>query len=322
MQVDGEPVVFCFIAWMERYVGATLNDVPVWAGRPAPGGSATSRGVKIKLGEVHNFNVLRDASNQEALFGFVQSHFDIKRLPNDGERAGPATVIWCAPDPYDGARIKVVGWYRSAYLYPKWTPFTGAIAATDRAKLPKWHTGFNVIGRPGQYRLIPPRDRPPLAVTPGLSKTGRWSISRKIWYGDGSTKLAGFVADLLANALSPQEDDGRNDAPERREYTREVFDRDRVQVRELKGLYGGRCQVSGEMPLSGVAGDITEVHHIDWLTRGGSDNKANMVVLSPDMHRAVHAKDARFDWVNLHFEVGSRVFPLKLNKHLKARLSE
>jgi hypothetical protein len=114
------------------------------------------------------------------------------------------------------------------------------------------------------------------------------------------------------------EDDGA-DPPERREYRRELALRDRRHVQELKALYGGRCQVSGEMPLGGLVGDITEAHHIHWLTRGGADSKDNMIVLSPDMHRAVHTADATFDWSELDFIINGKRVPLKLNVHLRRR---
>ena len=107
--------------------------------------------------------------------------------------------------------------------------------------------------------------------------------------------------------------------PERRERLREEFQRDRRHVTELKDLYQGRCQISGEPPLGGTAGDITEGHHIEWLTREGVDGPDNIVILSPDWHRAIHAADAKFDWKKLCFVLGGQEIPLKLNNHLKQR---
>lgn len=115
------------------------------------------------------------------------------------------------------------------------------------------------------------------------------------------------------------EEGASDEPPEKREYRRELALRNRRQVQELKTLYGGKCQVSGEKPVGGLAGDITEAHHIHWLTRGGADRKENMVVLSPDMHRAVHALDAEFDWADLCFVAGDRRLLLKLNLHLQPK---
>lgn len=107
--------------------------------------------------------------------------------------------------------------------------------------------------------------------------------------------------------------------PERREYVRELAVRNRRHVADLKALYGGRCQITGELVLGGLAGDLTEVHHIDWLTRGGADAKSNMVVLAPDFHAAIHAAETTFDWTNLAFQINGEWFPLRLNRHLRAK---
>ena len=101
--------------------------------------------------------------------------------------------------------------------------------------------------------------------------------------------------------------------------TRELCVRDQAAVRDLKSRYKGVCQISGSTPLDGVAGDITEAHHIEWLTRGGSDTTDNMVVISPDWHRALHACDASFDWRDLCFTVNGQTVPLAVNRHLKRR---
>ena len=110
-----------------------------------------------------------------------------------------------------------------------------------------------------------------------------------------------------------------NSTPARREQTREFYVRDQAAVRELKNRYQGVCQISGLTPLEGVAGDITEAHHIEWLTRGGSDTTDNMVVLSPNWHRAIHTSDASFNWRDLSFTVNGQKVPLAVNRHLKRR---
>lgn len=107
--------------------------------------------------------------------------------------------------------------------------------------------------------------------------------------------------------------------PERREYVRELTLRNSRPILALKKLYGGRCQVSGELVMDGIAGDLTEAHHIRWLMRGGLDVEANIVVLSPTFHAAIHAVDANFDWASLTFIVSGKRFPLLINKHLVAR---
>lgn len=110
--------------------------------------------------------------------------------------------------------------------------------------------------------------------------------------------------------------------PEKREYLRELVLRKSRPVLALKQLYGGRCQISGKPVMNGIAGDITEAHHIHWLTRGGSDSERNMVIISPTFHAAIHAVDAVFDWLDLSFSIGGERFPLLLNKHLKPSSSQ
>jgi hypothetical protein len=106
--------------------------------------------------------------------------------------------------------------------------------------------------------------------------------------------------------------------PERREYARELFLRNRRYVLELKSLYGGVCQITGQPVCDGIAGDLTEAHHIEWLTRGGVDAPSNMIIVSPDMHAAIHACDGWLDWEGMQpvFVLRSRRLPLAVNKHL------
>lgn len=129
------------------------------------------------------------------------------------------------------------------------------------------------------------------------------------------SQITNPARDMIAEDLAPMPSG-------RREYVREIFLRNRRHVAELKELYGGRCQVSGKVVLDGIAGDITEVHHIEWLTRGGADVPGNMVVISPDIHAAIHASDAIFDWSDLAFVVNGVRLPLTFNQHLKRRTSE
>nr|VFJ77900.1 MAG: hypothetical protein BECKFW1821C_GA0114237_11477 [Candidatus Kentron sp. FW] len=89
--------------------------------------------------------------------------------------------------------------------------------------------------------------------------------------------------------------------------------RNRQLVSELYELYSGRCQVTGhDSPLLyGVP--TVEAHHIVYRVRGGDDALENMVLLSPNLHRAIHAAEARFDYGSLSFVFSNgRVEPLIL----------
>ncbi|MBP2309403.1 hypothetical protein GBZ48_21535 [Azospirillum melinis] len=105
----------------------------------------------------------------------------------------------------------------------------------------------------------------------------------------------------------------------RRELHGETFARNVGHVARIRQLYGGVCQISGEPILDGAAGDLTQVHHIDFLCDGGADDPSNMMALSPNWHAIAHAPGTTFDWTTLEFVVGMQRFGLALNRHLKPR---
>ena len=103
---------------------------------------------------------------------------------------------------------------------------------------------------------------------------------------------------------------------------RQAQERNRQLVQELYKLYDGRCQVTGhDSPLLyGVP--TAEAHHIVYRARGGEDVLENLVLLSPNLHRAIHAADGHFDYNKLSFVfLNGRVEPLVLNRHLYKRLA-
>jgi 5-methylcytosine-specific restriction protein A len=78
----------------------------------------------------------------------------------------------------------------------------------------------------------------------------------------------------------------------------------------LSNLWG--CAVRSEF------GELTEAHHIDWLCRGGQDTMENLILLCPNHHAAIHAKDPTFDRGRLEFRNGSMVLKVVLDRHLKS----
>ncbi|MCX7113929.1 MAG: HNH endonuclease signature motif containing protein [Proteobacteria bacterium] len=107
-------------------------------------------------------------------------------------------------------------------------------------------------------------------------------------------------------------------AKERKQQLRQSQERNRQLVKELQETYSGRCQVTGhDSPiLYGVP--TAEAHHIVYRSRGGEDVLENMVLLSPNLHRAIHSAEAHFDYNVLSFVFrNGRVEPLVLNKHLQ-----
>jgi 5-methylcytosine-specific restriction enzyme A len=96
--------------------------------------------------------------------------------------------------------------------------------------------------------------------------------------------------------------EGNGLADQRKEYlvTRAVR-RDANLVRELRETYGGACQITAWNPRELYGVDLCEGHHIRWLSRGGADDLHNMVLIAPNVHRAIHRLDAQFDWDRLAF---------------------
>jgi predicted HNH restriction endonuclease len=98
------------------------------------------------------------------------------------------------------------------------------------------------------------------------------------------------------------------------------FDRNRSLVKRLNDLYEGRCQATGhDSPLLyGVP--TAEAHHLVYRSRGGTDEMENLVLLCPNLHTAIHACNAAFDYSSLAFIFpNGRVEPLVLNAHLTGR---
>jgi 5-methylcytosine-specific restriction enzyme A len=101
---------------------------------------------------------------------------------------------------------------------------------------------------------------------------------------------------------------------------RQSRDRNRQLVQQLYSIYAGRCQVTAHDSPVIYGAPTAEAHHIVFRSRGGDDDLENMVLISPNLHRAIHAAEARFDYGSLAFLFpNGRVEPLVLNKHLHSR---
>jgi 5-methylcytosine-specific restriction protein A len=102
---------------------------------------------------------------------------------------------------------------------------------------------------------------------------------------------------------------------------KQSFERNRKLVKSLHELYNGRCQVTGhDSPLLyGVP--TAEAHHVVYRSRGGADEMENLVLVSPNLHTAIHSANATFDYSSLAFVFpNGRVEPLVLNTHLEKRV--
>jgi 5-methylcytosine-specific restriction enzyme A len=108
-------------------------------------------------------------------------------------------------------------------------------------------------------------------------------------------------------------------AEERRRYLMTAaFRRDRDLVEQLRDLYAGECQICAWAPRRSYGAELCEAHHVRWLSRGGSDMLANLVLVCPNHHRAIHGCDAPFD-----FRCNAFVFPERSESltHLRHKIA-
>jgi 5-methylcytosine-specific restriction protein A len=97
--------------------------------------------------------------------------------------------------------------------------------------------------------------------------------------------------DLLNQDTSPKLDDPEVKAkPEFRNKLLKIRERNKQIVKNLKKLYKGHCQISGDkLTFKKKNGEFySEVHHLISLGVNGSDAYANAIVVSPLIHRMLH----------------------------------
>ena len=99
-------------------------------------------------------------------------------------------------------------------------------------------------------------------------------------------------------------------------YTR-ALTRSRRFAIELHNLYDGRCQICLWNPCAKYGRPLCQGHHIHWLCRGGDDTLANMVLVCPNHHAAIHRCDAAFDFKDMAFVFPTSRGVLQVNTHLK-----
>jgi len=98
-----------------------------------------------------------------------------------------------------------------------------------------------------------------------------------------------------------------NTQPEFVNRVMRIRQRNNRLVRNLKNLYGGRCQITGEQfTFVKRNGEFySEVHHLIPLGENGSDAYANAIVVSPLIHKMLHYADV--SEINLNNIVNSQL---------------
>lgn len=66
-------------------------------------------------------------------------------------------------------------------------------------------------------------------------------------------------------------------------------------IKQLKKLYGGRCQLCGEYPLKLFQTDICEVHHIRYFSESHNNDASNLIVVCPNHHRLLHKLNPTYE---------------------------
>lgn len=113
------------------------------------------------------------------------------------------------------------------------------------------------------------------------------------------------------------EDEKPGAAEERRKYLyQEAPTRNRQLADELQSIYEGCCQLCGWDPRDEYDCNLCHAHHIHWLSRGGSDDLENLMLVCPNHHGAIHRRDAQFDFRSGRYDFGVHTERIVLNKHL------
>jgi 5-methylcytosine-specific restriction protein A len=91
-----------------------------------------------------------------------------------------------------------------------------------------------------------------------------------------------------------------------------IRQRNNKLVKNLKQLYSGKCQITGEtLTFKKINGELySEVHHLIPLGENGSDNYSNAIVVSPLIHKMLHY--ANVSTINLN-DIANNKLPIIIN---------
>lgn len=90
-----------------------------------------------------------------------------------------------------------------------------------------------------------------------------------------------------------------------REAVTKVYSRDPYVSEYAKRKANGECQLCEKpAPFNNAQGaPYLETHHLEWLSRGGSDTLDNIVALCPNCHRKMHVLDLKRDKESLKAKI-------------------
>lgn len=95
----------------------------------------------------------------------------------------------------------------------------------------------------------------------------------------------------------------------RRKVLSDSFERDPIIVRYALERAGGFCQLCDQQaPFSKKDGEpFLEVHHIEYLSQGGTDTINNVVALCPNCHRKIHSLEREKDKIKLLLKANQKL---------------
>ncbi len=98
------------------------------------------------------------------------------------------------------------------------------------------------------------------------------------------------------------------DPVKKKETVSAYFERNREVVRLTRERANGICQLCHEpAPFNDKNGNpYLEVHHVEWLSRGGKDSTDNTVALCPNCHTKMHIVDLQSDVIALKKQLKTR----------------
>lgn len=112
---------------------------------------------------------------------------------------------------------------------------------------------------------------------------------------DKQTRREKQARNLSDTELATRAKSSQGKAGYRRVYTT-AYERNEFVAEYAKKCAKGVCQLCEQpAPFSKNGVPFLEIHHVEWLSKGGEDTVANTVALCPNCHRKVHILDLPAD---------------------------
>ncbi len=263
---------------------------PVWTVEVNSLGGLGSQTVEIGQRREASVNIRAQklySGKSNRIFAWHPSYGGFPRAPAEMSSAEDPEVIELSA----GVRIFIMNSEERSY-WAGWlrTDYIERLAATDirfedMLVRPAGHLQFTPSMEFNENSLQDPFDILRKEVVEGdvVPTTEQTHSTKNVPYNakTGRTEEA-IAADFF-------QDDTSSEGVKKTQRVVEVFERNRKAARYLKELYK-QCQITGDkFVFPKINGDpYLEIHHLIPLGEGGSDEPANLVVVSAHIHRMLH----------------------------------